>query len=213
MVNDLLGQGFSMGFMFSIVSIGTIILQTGINSLGTQIIAAHTAARKLMSLFCLPLSTLAASMATFVSQNKGAQNYDRIIKGVHLANMCGIIYPIFLSILIFFSADNLVHFLSGSNNPIVLENGAMYLKINIPFFIILSILLNLRNAIQGFGYKITPLISSVIEFLGKIVFTIFLVPIFKYLGVCLCEPIIWCLMSSQLLYSYQKIIKPFKAQN
>lgn len=102
MVNDLLGQGFSMGFMFSIVSIGTIILQTGINSLGTQIIAAHTAARKLMSLFCLPLSTLAASMATFVSQNKGAQNYDRIIKGVHLANMCGIIYPIFLSILIFF---------------------------------------------------------------------------------------------------------------
>ena len=41
MVNDLLGQGFSMGFMFSIVSIGTIILQTGINSLGTQIIAAH----------------------------------------------------------------------------------------------------------------------------------------------------------------------------
>ena len=123
-------------------------------------------------------------MATFVSQNKGAQNYDRIIKGVHLANMCGIIYPIFLSILIFFSADNLVHFLSGSN-----------------------------NAIQGFGYKITPLISSVIEFLGKIVFTLFFVPIFKYLGVCLCEPIIWCLMASQLLYSYQKIIKPFKAQN
>ena len=166
-----------------------------------------------MSLFCLPLSTLAASMATFVSQNKGAQNYGRIIKGVHLANMCGIIYPIFLSILIFFSAENLVHFLSGSNNPIVLKNGAMYLKINIPFFIVLSILLNLRNAIQGFGYKITPLISSVIEFLGKIVFTIFLVPIFKYLGVCLCEPIIWCLMASQLLYSYQKIIKPFKAQN
>ena len=55
MINDLLGQGFSMGFMFSIVSIGTIILQSGINSLGTQIITAHTAARKLISLFCLPL--------------------------------------------------------------------------------------------------------------------------------------------------------------
>ena len=191
MVNDLLGQGFSMGFMFSIVSIGTIILQSGINSLGTQIITAHTAARKLISLFCLPLSTLAASMATFVSQNKGAQNYERIIKGVRLSNICGIIYPIFLSILIYFTAENLVHLLSGSNTPAVLQNGAMYLKINIPFFIILSILLNLRNAIQGFGYKITPLFSSIIELIGKI----------------------WCLMASQLIYSYQKIIKPFKAQN
>ena len=213
MVNDLLGQGFSMGFMFSIVSIGTIILQSGINSLGTQIITAHTAARKLISLFCLPLSTLAASMATFVSQNKGAQNYERIIKGVRLSNICGIIYPIFLSILIYFTAENLVHILSGSNTPAVLQNGAMYLKINIPFFIVLSILLNLRNAIQGFGYKITPLFSSIIELIGKIVFTLFLVPTFKYLGVCFCEPIIWCLMASQLIYSYQKIIKPFKAQN
>ena len=213
MINDLLGQGFSMGFMFSIVSIGTIILQSGINSLGTQIITAHTAARKLISLFCLPLSTLAASMATFVSQNKGAQNYERIIKGVRLSNICGIIYPIFLSILIYFTAENLVHLLSGSNTHAVLQNGAMYLKINIPFFIVLSILLNLRNAIQGFGYKITPLFSSIIELIGKIVFTLFLVPAFKYLGVCFCEPIIWCLMASQLIYSYQKIIKPFKAQN
>ena len=183
MVNNLLGQGFSMGFMFSIVSIGTIILQSGINSLGTQIITAHTAARKLISLFCLPLSTLAASMATFVSQNKGAQNYERIIKGVRLSNICGIIYPIFLSILIYFTAENLVHLLSGSNTPAVLQNGAMYLKINIPFFIVLSILLNLRNAIQGFGYKITPLFSSIIELIGKIVFTLFLVPTYFWLPV------------------------------
>lgn len=135
------------------------------------------------------------------------------MKGVRMANTCGIIYPMFLSIIIYFTAENLVHFLSGSNNPIVLENGAMYLKINVPFFIVLSILLNLRNTIQGFGYKITPLISSLIEFFGKIVFTLFLVPTFKYLGVCFCEPIIWCMMASQLLFSYHRIIKPFKAQN
>ena len=198
--------------MFSIVSIGTIILQSGINGLGTQIIAAHTAARKLISLFCLPLSTLAASMATFVSQNKGAQNYDRILKGVRLANTCGVIYPIFLSIFIFLTAKYLVHFLSGSTNPVVLNNGAMYLKINIPFCMVLSILLNLRNAIQGFGYKITPLISSIIELVGKIVFTVLLVPKLKYIGVCVCEPVIWCLMTCQLVYSYRKITSIYKTQ-
>ena len=213
MVQDLLGQGFSMGFMFSIVSIGTIILQSGINGLGTQIIAAHTAARKLMSLLALPLSTLAASMATFVSQNKGANNMERIIKGVRLANTCSVIYPIFLSVFIFIFAQSLVHMLSGSNDPVVLQNGAMYLKINVPFYIALSILLNLRNTIQGFGYKITPLISSLIEFTGKIIFTVFLVPIFKYLGVCFCEPVIWCCMALQLSWSYHKIIKQYRAQN
>ncbi|WP_295568358.1 MATE family efflux transporter [uncultured Holdemanella sp.] len=212
MIKDLLGQGFSMGFMFSIVSIGTIILQSGINGLGTQIIAAHTAARKLISLLCLPLSTLAASMATFVSQNKGAQNYDRILKGVRLANTCGVVYPVFLCILIFLFAENLVHLLSGSSNTTVLQNGAMYLKINVPFFMVLSILLNLRNAIQGFGYKITPLISSIIELVGKIVFTVLLVPKLKYIGVCFCEPVIWCLMTCQLVYSYRKITNIYKTQ-
>lgn len=211
MIQDLLGQGFSMGFMFSIVSIGTVILQSGINILGTQIIAAHTAARKLMSLLCLPLSTLAASMATFVSQNKGAQNYTRIIKGVKIANVCAILYSVLLSIIIYFIARNLVHILSGSNNEVVLDNGAMYLKINVPFYISLSILLNLRNTIQGFGYKIIPLFSSLIEFGGKIIFTLFLVPKFKYVGVCFCEPIIWCLMTCQLVYSYINIIKKYKA--
>ena len=87
----------------------------------------------------------------------------------------------------------------------------MYLKINVPFYISLSILLNLRNTIQGFGYKIIPLFSSLIEFGGKIVFTLFLVPKFKYVGVCFCEPIIWCLMTCQLVYSYRNITKKYKA--
>lgn len=206
-VSDLLGQGFSMGFMLSIVSIGTVILQSSINGLGTKIIAAHTAARKLTSLMCLPLSTLAASMATFVSQNHGAKQYERIIKGVKIANVSTAIYAIILTIVVFMFSTTFVHLISGSNDPVVLHNGSLYLKTNIPFFIVLGVLLNTRNAIQGFGKKLTPLVSSIIELIGKVVFTALFIPSLNYLGVCFCEPVIWILMTIQLVYAYRKIIQ------
>ena len=100
----------------------------------------------------------------------------------------------------------MIHILSGSANDIVLANGTRYLQINIPGFIVLGPLLTYRNALQGNGYKIYPLISSGIELAGKIVFTIWVIPALAYFGVILCEPVIWTLMSIQLWISY-RIIK------
>ena len=77
---ELLGQGFSMGFMNCIVSAGSVILQYGINNLGYLIIAGHTAARKLYMFFNMPFTAMALAISTFVSQNKGANQKDRIKK-------------------------------------------------------------------------------------------------------------------------------------
>ena len=82
---ELTGQGLSMGFMLAIVSAGTVILQYAINQLGYLIIAGHTAARKLNSFCSMPLMPLAMATATFVSQNRGADQRDRILKVVRYA--------------------------------------------------------------------------------------------------------------------------------
>lgn len=205
-VHELLSQGFAMGFMFSIVSIGTIILQSGINPLGTNIIAAHTAARKWFALLVLPLSTLGATTSTFVSQNRGAKQWDRMEQGIRFCIHFDWLYTIVLTVIVFLFAQPMIHILSGSANDIVLANGTRYLQINIPGFIVLGPLLTYRNALQGNGYKIYPLISSGIELAGKIVFTIWVIPALAYFGVILCEPVIWTLMSIQLWISY-RIIK------
>lgn len=202
MIIDMSGQGYSMAFMFSIVSIGTITLQSAINTLGTSIISAHTTARKLFSLFNLPISTLCASMSTFVSQNKGANKCKRIRKGVKLTIYIGIIYACVMSIFVYFSADTIIQLLSNSKNIDIIKNGSMYLKINTPFFTVLSALLILRNSLQGLGKKITPLISSIIELVGKLIFTYIIIKPLGYIGVCICEPIIWICMTIQLLYSF-----------
>lgn len=199
---EMLGQGLSMGFMGSIVSAGSVILQYGINNLGTLIIAGHAAARKLFMFFNMPFSAMAMAISTFVSQNRGADRRDRILKAMRYAYLYDFIAAALISVLLWLFAGNFVQLISGSSEPAVLENGALYLQVVGPFYAVLGVLLETRFALQGLGSKLVPLISSVIEFLGKIVFAFLFIPQFQYLAVIFCEPVIWCLMTIQLLVSF-----------
>lgn len=202
MYKELLGQGFSMGLMLSIVSTGTVILQTAINNLGYLIIAGHTAARKLSSFCTMPYGTLAAALSTFVSQNKGADQGDRIRKAVRYANILAIVSGIITTIILLFLSSGMVTILSGSSENIVIENGSKYLIINSLFYGVLGVLLNLRSSLQGLGRKVMPLVSSIIELIGKVAFVILFIPTLKYFGVIICEPVIWCIMCIQLVYAF-----------
>ena len=99
-------------------------------------------------------------------------------------------------------APALVQLISGSQEAVVLNNGALYLRVVGPFYAVLGVLLETRYALQGLGAKMIPLVSSVIELLGKIVFAFVFIPRFQYLAVIFCEPVIWCLMTAQLIYAY-----------
>lgn len=209
---ELLGQGLSMGVMLLIVSAGTVILQTAINNLGYLIIAGHTAARKLNSFAMIPVASLSMSLATFVSQNKGANQGYRIREAVRYSNIISIIWGVIITVILIFFAPTLMKILSGSSEDVVINNGVRYLLWNSPFYAVLGILLNLRNALQGIGEKLLPLVSSIIEFFGKILFVILFIPSLKYFGVIICEPVIWCCMCLQLAYSFYKnsYIKKYK---
>ncbi|MDR2598027.1 MAG: MATE family efflux transporter [Treponema sp.] len=199
---ELAAQGFSMGFMYSIVTLGSVTLQRAINGLGYLVIAGHIAARKLNSFCMMPIPTIAVALSTFVSQNKGANQLNRIRKAVRYGNFIAVIWGTFISVVLLFFSGVLIKLLSGSNESVVIENGTRYLMINSPFYMILGMLLNFRHALQGIGKKIVPVISSIMELAGKIIFAFFLVPILGYFAVIICEPIIWCIMFIQLLYSF-----------
>ncbi len=199
---ELLGQGFSMGFMSCIVSAGSVILQYGINNLGYLIIAGHTAARKLYMFFNMPFTAMALAISTFVSQNKGANQKDRIKKALRYAYIYDIVGAAIVTILILLFGSSLVKMISGSSQEVVLHNGTLYLTIVAPFYAILGILMQTRYALQGIGQKLLPLVSSIIEFVGKIIFVFIFIPRFQYMAVIFCEPVIWCVMTIQLVYSF-----------
>ena len=199
---ELVTQGLSMGLMSSIVSAGSVILQYGINGLGTLVIAGHTAARKLFTFTDMPVIAMATAGSTFVSQNRGADKPDRIRKGMKQIWMFAFGTAIVMTVLMSLFSGVLVRLVSGSSAPVVLENGARYLVWNAPFYSVLGVLLATRYALQSLGQKVLPLISSGIELVGKILFMLFFIPRFGYNAVILCEPVIWCFMCAQLLWSY-----------
>lgn len=212
MYKELLGQGFSMGFMSSIVSAGSVILQYGINGLGYLIIAAHTAARKLYMFSMMPISAMGLAFSTFVSQNKGANEGLRIRKAIKDVYIYDAVVTAVITALMWFLAPSLVKWISGSSEAVVLENGARYLRVVAPFYVVLGMLLATRFALQGLGQKLLPLVSSVIEFFGKILFVMVFIPRFAYMAVIFCEPVIWCVMTVQLVYTFytNDYIRSFK---
>ena len=201
---ELLGQGFSMGFMSAIVSTGTVILQSAINNLGYLTIAGHTAARKVNSFCMMPVSVVGMALSTFVSQNRGANQGERIRKGVFYANVLCVCCGVLLMAILYPGAPAAIALISGSKEQVVLDIGTRYLWFTAPFYAVLGILFDLRYSLQAIGQKLLPLVSSIIEFLGKIVFAIIIIPILGYSGVILCEPVIWCLMTLQLVWAFYR---------
>ena len=199
---ELAGQGYAMAFMSSVVNIGSVILQSGINGLGEIVIAGHTTARKLFMLCALPNISMGMAISTFVSQNKGAGQRERIIRGVKESYVYDLACGAFTVLVLFLFADELAVLISGSADPVLVGNVVAYVRFAAVFSGVLGILHQTRLALQGLGEKRTPLVSSFIELIGKCIFTWLLVPRMGYRAVILCEPLIWCVMTVHLVYSF-----------
>ena len=199
---DLIGQGLSMALMSSLVNSGTVVLQSSINKFGKLIIAGHISARKVFSFTNIPIFTLSLASATFVSQNLGAGKTDRVKKGVWTLFGLTTVWSIICMIVVPLISRFLISSISGSTNPEIVDYGSKYLNFMQPFYIVLGVLLVTRNSLQGLGSKILPLISSIIELLGKILFTAIIIPRLGTWGIILCEPLIWVAMTIELLIVY-----------
>jgi len=199
MVKEMISAGMSMGFMSSLVNIGTLTLQTAINKLGKDIIIAHTAARKISEIFMIMFSVFGQTMATYCGQNMGAGKIDRVKRGIWLAIVYTAIWSGLTIIASYTIGGWLVYLVTGSHNKTVILNATNYLKFDTLFYIETTLICILRNAMQGLGDHITPLISSGLEMAGKIVIAATLVPWLGYTGVIICEPIVWFIMVIPLL--------------
>ena len=217
MLRNMLSSGLSMGFMSSLVNIGTLTLQTSINKLGQNIIIAHTAARKISEIFMIMFSVFGQTMATYygvlemaaisygyavvsyVGQNLGAGKIDRIRRGILLATGYTCIWCTLNIVTAYTIGDWLVWLVTGSKNPEVIYNATLYLKVDTLFYYVTAVICIVRNSMQGLGERIVPLISSSLEMIGKIVIAATLVPMFGYPGVIAAEPIVWFIMIIPLL--------------
>ncbi len=199
MVKNMLGGGLSMGFMSSLVNIGSLTLQTAINKLGQDIIVAHTAARKISEIFMVMFTVFGQTMATYCGQNIGAGKVDRVKKGIRLSILYTCIWCTLIIIASYTIGGWLVYLVTGSSNDAVIVNATNYLKFDTIFYYVTAVICIVRNAMQGLGEHITPLISSSLEMIGKIIIAATLVPVMGYTGVIIAEPLVWFIMVIPLI--------------
>lgn len=194
MIKNMLSAGLSMGFMSSLVNIGSLTLQTSINRLGKHIIVAHTAARKISEIFMIMFTVFGQTMATYCGQNLGAGQIGRIKQGIRLAILYTCIWCCFTVVASYTIGGWLVYMVTGSHNPEVIKNATNYLKFDTLFYFVTAVICVVRNAMQGLGEHITPLVSSSLEMVGKMIIAATLVPWFGYTGVIVAEPLVWFIM-------------------
>ncbi len=197
----MMKTGGSMGFMAAFVSLGTVCLQTAINTFGTDIIVAHAAARKITMIFMLPFGVFGQALATYCGQNMGAWEYLRIKEGIKQTVLLTWGWCLLVIVLANTVAASLVTMITGSTNPVILKNAVLYLRVDTAFYFVPTMIALIRNSLQGIGDAKTPVISSFIELFGKVVIALFLAPVIGYMGIIVAEPIVWTLMVIPLLIS------------
>ena len=207
LIAEMYKSGLSLGLMSCLVGIGTILLQSAINTLGTTVIVAHTAARKVFELVSLPNSVLGSAMATYCGQNYGARRFDRIRQGIRASLIIAAVWAVVVFLICHTIEGKLIQFVASTTNPDVIYWGSTYLKVDMSFIVICGVIVILRNSMQGFGDRVIPVFSSCIELAGKIIFAFVFAPMFAYWGIIWAEPMVWIAMVIPLIVKVVHVLK------
>lgn len=206
-LSDLFSAGFSFAMMFTVVNVGTVVLQGAINSFGVTTIGAHTAARKVSELCMMLVGTFSGSMATFAGQNHGAGKYYRIKEGLKKIILASFVLDTLVILMIYTVGRYIVILISGSSNEELISTAMFYLHVDLPFYYVLSILLITRNTMQGMGAKWTPIIASLVELSLKAFTAGWLAKKLGYTGIAICEPLIWFVCAIYILIAFKLSLK------
>lgn len=205
LVGEMLSTGVSMGFMISFINIGSVALQTVINTFGENTIVAHTAARKITEIFMLPFSVFGAAMATFAGQNMGAGRIDRVKTGLKQVLVLNFVWSAFVFVMSLTIVPLLIQAVTATDVPEIIDTAAFYLRVDTSLYWVTAMIIIIRNTMQGIGDSKTPIISSFIELASKVLVAILLAPKLDYFAIVLAEPISWVLMVIPLLFKWRKI--------
>ncbi len=212
----LINMGVPMGLQYSITAIGSVILQTAINGLGTDAAAAVTTAQKVGMFFCIPFDALGSTMATYGGQNVGAKKLDHLQDGLMAAVKLGCGYAIIALLVLYFFGRSFAMIFLDANDASCLDNAHLYLIINAAFYIPLALVNIVRFIIQGMGYSMFAVLAGVMEMVGRTLVAVLLVPMFGFPAICFASPIAWILADAFLIPAYisvkNKLKKIFNGQ-
>ena len=190
----LCAMGIPMGLQYSITAIGSIVLQSSVNALGSLYVAAVAAGGKVYQLLACPFDAMGATMATYCGQNVGACRLDRLSRGIRSCALLGLGYSViaFCAMLRFAPQCALLFLDSRELDAALLTQlAARYILIQSAFFFPLSLVNIVRFSIQGMGFSPFAILAGVLEMAARTGVGMLLVPAFGYTAACFASPAAW----------------------
>lgn len=199
--------GIPMALQYSITAIGTMMVQSSLNILGSTLVAAYTAANKIEQVVSQAYVALGTTLATYSAQNIGAGDVPRIRQGFKATTWIGVIYSFAAAALVMTVGKYMTYLFVSEDVELIMESVDLYLKCAGSLFIPLAIVNIYRNGIQGLGYGLLPMMAGVAELVGRGVMSVIAAQQKSYLGVCLASPAAWVLAAALLIGMYFYVIK------
>ena len=202
LAGKLTGVGIPMGLQYSITGIGSVILQTAVNGLGSIYVASMTAGSKINIFLACPFDALGQTMAPYAGQNIGARKVDRVGKGLRAACIIGFIVSGLMVIVVKLFGDQLTMLFLDEKDPVIMQNSTQFLIIVSAFYCLLTLVNTVRFTIQGMGFSSLAIIAGVMEMIARGIAGMLLVPAFGYLGACYSSPLAWLLADAFLIPAF-----------
>lgn len=209
---NMLGIGVPMGLQFSITAIGSIMLQSANNALGTACVAAFTSAMRIKMFFLCPLESLGMAMATYCGQNYGAGKPERIWSGIKSSFLLMGVYVVANFFILWFGAKYMALLFVSASEVEIIKDTELFLHVAATFFPMLGLLCILRYSIQGVGYTTLAMLSGVSEMIARILVSVLAVPAFGYIAVCFGDPTAWMAADLFLVPTFIVIYRRLKSR-
>ncbi|MFV0394587.1 MAG: MATE family efflux transporter [Coprobacillaceae bacterium] len=197
--------GLPTGFQQSVVSLSNVIVQSYVNAFGSSVVAGYSAAIRIDGFFNLPLQSFNMAVTTFVGQNMGAKQYDRVKKGAKSTMLMALLVIGTLSILLYFFGDEFIRFFNKDVD--VVEAGRTMQLAFIPFYIVLPIVQTINGVLRGAGKSTIPMYIMVFNFvILRQIYLMIATNISKDLYVVFMGwPVTWVVCALMFIIYYHKV--------
>ena len=207
-VRELLMMGLPTGLQFSITAIGSMVMQSANNGLGSVCVSGFTAAMRIKQFAMCPFDAIATAASVFCSQNLGARQLERIKKGLRQSVAIGVAYGAAIGLVLIIAGRPLSMIFVKKSAVDVLNASGQYLRCLGYFFWSLGILNVCRMVTQGLGYSGRAVFSGVMEMIARIIVSLGFVGTFGYTAICFADQTAWlmacCYILPTCLYCVKK---------
>lgn len=190
-IKNLSVTGIPMGLQYSITAIGSMVMQSANNGLGSVYVSGFTAGMRIKQFIMCPFDAVATAVSVFCGQNLGAGKTDRIKKGIKQGVMAAVCYGIIAGLVLIIFGRTLSLMFIDQSETAVLDAAAKYLRCLGYFFWSLGILNVCRMSTQGLGYSGRAVISGVTEMAARIIVSLVFVRAYGYTAICFADQAAW----------------------